>query len=163
VDLSWVTPQLAVGGSFSMDEAAALARELGIARVVDLRDECCDDEEELRRHGVLLLKLPTADCCAVSQDMLDDGVAWVNDHLDAGHRVYVHCEHGIGRSALLLLCVLVARGLRPLDALALLKRARRKASPSPAQLEAFRAWALRNVPVFPVPPLDTLLRLAWAA
>ncbi len=163
MDLSWVTPQLAVGGRFGMEEAAELARELGIERVVDLRRECCDDEEVLRSHGVVLLKLPTDDGCAVSQDMLDEGVAWVDAQLAAGRRVFVHCEHGIGRSALLGLCVLVSRGLPPLDALALLKRARRQASPGPEQLEAFRTWVFRRAPGFPVPPLQDLGRIAWAA
>jgi protein-tyrosine phosphatase len=163
MDLSWVTHELAVGGSFGMDEAAQLLREQGIERVVDLRSECCDDEEVLRRHGVVLLKLPTDDRCAVSQDMLDEGVAWVDAQLAAGRRVLIHCEHGIGRSALLGLCVLVSRGLPPLDALAHLKRARRQASPGPEQLEAFRAWVSRRVPGLPVPSLDALGRIAWAA
>ena len=163
MDLSWVTPQLAVGGSFGMEEAAELARTLGIDRVVDLRRECCDDEEILLIHGVTLLELPTEDRCAASQEKLDEGVAWVNAQLAAGHRVFIHCQHGIGRSALLALCVLVSRGLPPLDALALLKRSRRQASPSPEQLEAFRTWVARRAPAFAVPPLDALGRIAWVS
>jgi protein-tyrosine phosphatase len=163
MDLSWVTPHLAVGASFGMDEAAELARGQRIERVVDLRSECCDDEEILRSHGVVLLKLPTDDRCAVSQEMLDEGVAWVGAQLAAGRRVYLHCEHGIGRSALLAVCVLVSQGHEPLEALALVKRARRQASPSPEQLEAFRTWVARRAPRFPVPPLDALGDIAWAA
>ena len=161
--MSWVTPHLAVGGSFGMEEAVELAREQGIERVVDLRSERCDDEEVLRSHGVVLLKLPTDDGCAVSQEMLDEGVAWVDAQLDAGRRVFVHCEHGIGRSALLAVCVLVFRGHDPLEALGLLKQARRKASPSPQQLEAFRTWVSRRAAGVPVPPLEALGRIVWAA
>ncbi len=163
MDLSWVTPHLAVGGSFGMEEAVELAREQGIERVVDLRSERCDDEEVLRSHGVVLLKLPTDDGCAVSQEMLDEGVAWVDAQLAAGRRVFVHCEHGIGRSALLAVCVLVFRGHDPLEALGLLKQARRKASPSPQQLEAFRTWVSRRAAGVPVPPLEALGRIVWAA
>jgi predicted protein tyrosine phosphatase len=163
MDLSWVTPHLAVGARFEMDEAAELARRHGIDRVVDLRSECCDDEQVLRSHGVVLLKLPTDDHCAVSQEMLDEGVAWVEAQLAAGRRVYIHCEHGIGRSALLALCVLVFRGHDPIEALGLLKQSRRKVSPSPEQLEAFRAWVARRAPGVAVPPLDALGRIAWAA
>jgi protein-tyrosine phosphatase len=163
MDLSWVTSRLAVGGYFDMEDAALLARDLGIDRVVDLRNECCDDEEILRRHGVVLLKLPTEDRCAVSQEKLDEGVAWVEAQLGAGRRVFIHCHHGIGRSALLALCVLVFRGEDPLQAMALLKRARRQASPSPEQLEAFRTWVSRRARAFPVPSLDALGRIAWAA
>src|SRR5206468_10348197 len=77
LDLDWVSPQLAVGGRFPREAAARLARGLGITRVVDVRGECCDDEEELRRQGVTLLNLPTQDRCAVAQEMLDTGVRWV--------------------------------------------------------------------------------------
>ena len=163
MDLSWVTPQLAVGGRFEMDEAEQLLRSHDIRRVVDLRSECCDDEEVLRTHGVTLLSLPTEDCCAVSQHMLDEGVRWVREQLARGHRVYIHCEHGIGRSVLLCLCVLVTLGFEPVEALAHVKRARRKASPSPEQLEAFRAWIARRAKRFVVPSLDALSRIAWAA
>jgi hypothetical protein len=159
-DLDWVTPQLAVGGRFPMETAARLASELGITRVVDVRGECCDDEAVLRAHGVLLLRLPTEDRCAVSQPMLDDGVAWVLAQLEAGDKVYVHCEYGIGRSALLALCVLVARGAEPVEALRTVKNARRKVSPSPEQLEAFRAWIDRHGGA--APPLEALFEIAYA-
>ena len=160
LDLDWVTPQLAVGGRFPMDAAARLARDLGITRVVDVRGECCDDEALLRRHGVLLLSLPTQDRCAVSQRMLDEGVAWVLAQLDAGQRVFVHCEYGIGRSALLALCVLTARGTDPLQALRMLKAARSKVSPSPEQLGAFRTFIERQGGM--APTLQALFEVAYA-
>jgi hypothetical protein len=67
LNLSWVTHDLALGGSFPEREAEQLARTLGISAVVDLRSEGCDDEAVLRRHGLTLLHLPTDDHCAVSQ------------------------------------------------------------------------------------------------
>lgn len=60
--------------------------------------------------------------------------------LDRGRRVLVHCEHGIGRSATLALCILVSRGLSPMAALCLAKDRRQRLSPSPAQYECWRAW-----------------------
>jgi protein-tyrosine phosphatase len=164
LDLDWVTPLLALGGHYPTSAAEQLARELGVRYVVDLRVEACDDEGVLHRHGIELLYLPTEDGCAVSPAMLDEGVAWVADKLARRQRVYVHCQHGIGRSALLVLCVLVAEGEDPLVALQLAKGARRQVSPSPEQLEAFRAWlagrrrragAPRSVPTFD--------ELAWIA
>ena len=144
LNLSWITPALAVGGSFPMRCAEQLARTFGIAAVVDLRAEACDDETVLRRHGLTLLHLPTEDHCAVSAPMLDDGVAFVTDSLARGDRVLFHCEHGIGRSALLALCVLVAQGLEPMQALELAKDRRDRVSPSPAQYEAWAAWLRRR-------------------
>jgi predicted protein tyrosine phosphatase len=160
LNLSWIDRALAVGGRFPMDAAAHLAQRLGITRVVDLRSECCDDAEVLRRHGIVLLALPTNDMCAVSQGMLDDGARWVCEQLDSGRRVYIHCEHGIGRSVLLALCVLAARGRDPLEALELVKGARWQASPSRDQLEAFREFVRRRTD-HPVPSLEALCAISW--
>ena len=140
LNLSWITDDLAVGGSFSTSDAERLARELGIKAVVDLRVEACDDAAVLKRHGIAFLHLPTEDHCAVSRPMLDAGVAFAGRHLDRSERVLIHCQHGIGRSALLALCVLVSRGRAPLAALRLAKARRSLVSPSPAQYEAWAAW-----------------------
>lgn len=165
LNLSWITRELAVGGRYPMDAAAYLVRELGIRRVVDVRVEEKDDEEVLRAHGITLLHLPTLDRCAVSIPMLHDGVAWVNAQLAEGHRVYIHCEHGVGRSALVTLCVLVSRGLAPLEALELAKQARPVVSPSPEQLQAFLAWMdewRREHPAPWAPPtLEQLMIIAY--
>jgi protein-tyrosine phosphatase len=139
-NLSWITPRLAIGGSFPCSRAEELARSQDIRAIVDLRAESCDDEKVLQRHGLRFLHLPTEDHCAVGQSMLDEGAAFVNRHLDRDERVLIHCEHGIGRSATLALCVLVSRGLNPLDALELAKTRRSLVSPSPAQYHAWVEW-----------------------
>ena len=148
-----------------MHAAARLVREHGITRVVDVRVEACDDEEVLRLNGMELLHLPTMDTRAISLDMISDGVEFVCDALDSGQRVFIHCQYGIGRSALLGLCVLVARGLSPIEALARAKDARPVVSPSPSQLEAFRAFAERlraerGAP-WEVPTFDELAAIAY--
>jgi hypothetical protein len=160
LNLSWIDEALAVGGRFPMDAAAHLAERLGITRVVDLREECCDDAEVLRKHGILLLELPTRDMCGVAEEMLDQGVRWVGEQLDGGRRVYIHCEHGIGRSVLLALCVLAARGRDPLEAMELVKQARWQASPSREQLERFREFVRRRTQ-HDVPTLEALCAVAW--
>ena len=159
LDVSWITPALAVGGYFADEHAEALAREHRIAAVVDLRDEACDDAVLLTRHGIALLHLPTPDTCAVTVEMLDTGVAFVTRHLDGGGRALIHCQHGIGRSALLALCVLVARGQAPLDALELAKVRRAKVSPSPAQYEGWAAWLRARGT--PPPTFDEFAEIAY--
>jgi protein-tyrosine phosphatase len=139
-NLSWITHDLAIGGSFPSRRAEGLARSLGIRAVVDLRAESRHEEALLRRSGIELLYLPTEDHCAISQAMLREGVAFVNARLEREERVLVHCEHGIGRSATLALCVLVSRGLPPVPALELAKTRRSLVSPSPAQYEAWITW-----------------------
>jgi len=139
-NLSWITPHLAVGGSFPAERAEELARAHGVRAVIDLRAESRDDESLLLRHGLSFLHLPTDDHLAVSPPMLAEGVAFANRHLDRGERVLVHCEHGIGRSATLALCVMVSRGAAPLEALEQAKTARVLVSPSPAQYHAWVGW-----------------------
>lgn len=164
-NLTFVTDALAVGGSFPADEAERLARDLGIRAVIDLRAEDCDDEATLRAHGLTFLHLPTLDRHAVAPKMLADGVAFATRHLDRGESVLVHCEHGIGRSALLALCILVSRGLAPLNALVLAKDKRWLVSPSPAQYEAWVGWLTeyrkRHRPAWTIPDFEAFAAIAY--
>lgn len=165
LDLHFIVPGLAVGAAYPVERAARLAADHGITRVVDVRVEACDDEAVLRLHGIRLLHLPTEDTRALSQRKLRDGVAFVGEGLDAGEKVLVHCQYGIGRSALLAVCALVDRGAPPLVALQTAKRARPVISPSPHQLEALmefcrRLKAVREVP-WEVPSLADLGAIAW--
>jgi protein-tyrosine phosphatase len=139
-NFDWLLPDLAVGGCFPTERIRDLATSHAVKAIVDLRTEDRDDEAVLRHHGLTFLHLPTHDLCAVAQDSLQTGVDFANRHLDAGERVLIHCQHGIGRSATLALCVLVSRGHSPLDALELAKSRRPLVSPSPAQYEAWAYW-----------------------
>src|SRR5262249_29937827 len=155
-----VDQHLAVGGRFPMEAAEQLAKREGIGAIVDLRVECQDDEATLRMHGLEFLHLPTEDACAIAPKMIDDGVEWVRARLDRRIRVLIHCEHGIGRSALLALCTLVAGGLEPLAAMNHLKAVRPVVSPAPEQIEAFRDWVgryrKRTGARFAIPTFDAL-------
>lgn len=139
-DLHWLTDDVAVGGCFPAERAPDLAERYGIAAVVDLRAERCDDETALAAAGIDLLHLPTPDLEPASHEHLETGVAFVRDHVQRGHKVLIHCQHGIGRSALLALCVLVDQGWRPLDALTHAKDRREIVSPSLSQYEGWAAW-----------------------
>jgi protein-tyrosine phosphatase len=72
--------------------------------------------------------------------MLDAGVAFASNQRQLGRKLLIHCQHGIGRSALLALCVMVDQGWAPLDALARAKDAREAVSPSPSQYRGWAAW-----------------------
>lgn len=144
LNFDWITPHLGVGGSFPEQAIEALARDHAIAAVIDARAEAVDDERLMARHGIAFLHLPTDDMFAIADTDLDRGVGFASGYLDQGKRVLVHCQHGIGRSALLALCILVARGQAPLDALQQAKTARAKISPSQHQFEGWLAWLARH-------------------
>lgn len=139
-DLHWLTTHVAVGGCFPMERAEDLARDHQIRAVVDLRAEDCDDETALRAVGIELLHLPTPDLEPARHAHLETGVAFVRDHVARGNKVLIHCQHGIGRSALLALCVLVDQGCEPLDALTHAKDIRSAVSPSRSQYEGWAEW-----------------------
>jgi hypothetical protein len=137
-DLDWLTDKLAVGGCFPIERARELAGDHDVRAVIDLREEDCDEVGRLRAAGIDFLHLPTPDLEPASAEMLERGVRFAREHIDRGNKVLIHCQHGIGRSALLSLCVLVEQGWEPLDALLHAKDAREVVSPSYAQ---YRGWA----------------------
>jgi predicted protein tyrosine phosphatase len=139
-DFHWFTDHLAVGGSFPIECATELVEAHGIRAVVDLRAENCDDERVLRAAGVDFLHLPTADMDSANPDHLEIGVSFVAERLRRGEKVLIHCEHGVGRSALLALCVLVDQGFDPLAALTHAKERREAVSPSYAQYAGWARW-----------------------
>jgi protein-tyrosine phosphatase len=154
-DIKWINANLALSGRIPPDRLPALASQLGIDRVVDVRAERCDDAAVLRRFGIELLRLPTPDRQAVSPEMLRRGTAWVRAALSRRHKVLIHCEHGVGRSVLLAACVLVSLGMGCREALRILAERHGRVSLSPEQLEGLlefaeefrRAWADATAPV----------------
>jgi predicted protein tyrosine phosphatase len=163
MNFDWLTDRIAVGGWFAAETAEMLAGLHGITRVVDLRGEDCDDELALARNGMRLLHLPTEDSCAVAPEAIERGVEWVRAALRARHRILIHCQHGIGRSALLALCVMVDSGIPPLMAMTLAKDARAVVSPSPEQLQAFMAFATTRSAgqAWTVPSFEELASIAY--
>lgn len=143
-DLHWLTNDLALGGCFPQERASELAERHGIRAVVDLRGEDCDDDELLSAAGITFLHLPTPDMEPVELAMLEQGVAFVRQRIAEGEKVLIHCQHGVGRSALLALCVLVDQGFEPLQALELAKDKRPVVSPSPSQYEGWAKWLRAN-------------------
>jgi len=138
----WVTDNLALGGCFPIERAEELSSRHGVAAIVDLREEDRDDEALLQEQGIAFLHLPTPDLQPASARMLEQGVRFVRERLGNGGKVLIHCQHGIGRSALLALCVLVDEGWEPLDALKHVKDRREAVSPSRLQYEGWSRWLI---------------------
>ena len=142
--MHWLTDQLAVGGHFPCERVFDLVALYGIGAIIDLRSEDCDDRALLSKAGVSFLHLPTRDMRAASLVMLDRGVRFARDEIAAGRRVLVHCQHGVGRSALLALCVMVDHGMEPLHALRQAKDRRSCISPSEEQYRGWAGWLSRH-------------------
>ncbi len=133
LNMSWITPQLAVGGRILEADIPRLAKA-GVTRVVDTRSEHMDDVAALGRYGIELLYLPTVDTAPLTIDQLVQGAEWVDAQLNADQRVLIHCEHGVGRSVLLAAAALVGRGMGAHEAMRLIQRRRWQAAPNHRQM-----------------------------
>jgi predicted protein tyrosine phosphatase len=139
-DFHWLTEELAVGGCFPPERALDLARHHAIRSIIDLRSEDCDDARSLGHAGIELLHLPTPDLEPASIAMLEEGISFARNSIARGGKVLIHCQHGIGRSPLLALCVLVDLGWEALDALEHSKTIRPIISPSRSQFQGWAKW-----------------------
>lgn len=133
LNMSWVTPQLAVGGRVLPADVPLLSQQ-GVGAVIDTRSEHRDDEVTLNEEGIVLLYLPTPDTFPLSVSALHEGADWALRQMADGRKVLIHCEHGVGRSVLLTAAVLVAQGYDAHSAISLVQRQRWQAAPNHRQL-----------------------------
>ncbi len=148
LNMSWITTHLALGGRVHPEDIKALAAS-GVTHVVDTRSEYCDDAQALAKEHIELLHLPTADSHPLTIEQMLEGARWVKERMEQGGRVLIHCEHGVGRSALLTTAVLVYNGMHAQDALQLVQEKRWQAAPNHRQVRRLREFeseviALRN-------------------
>lgn len=139
LNMSWITDHLAVGGRIRPEDIKAVAR-IGVDCVVDTRSEYHDDAEALAGENIELLYLPTPDTYPFTISQMMQGAKWVDERMEQGKRVLIHCEHGVGRSALLASAVLVYGGMHASDALKLVQQKRWQAAPNHRQIERLREF-----------------------
>jgi hypothetical protein len=144
LNLSTVTDGLCVGGAVPRARYPQLAA-LGITGVIDLRAECSDDRAALRALGIELLHLPAPDRYPPGREQLMEGVRWGLPRLLARGRLFVHCEHGVGRGPLMGLSLMIAQGWDAIEAYRHLRRCRWQATLNDRQLAGLadfaEAWA----------------------
>jgi len=139
LNMSWITDHLAVGGRIRPQDIKALAG-VGITHVVDTRAEHRDDAQALAKEHIELLYLPTPDTRPFTIEQMMQGAQWVQQRMEQGGRVLIHCEHGVGRSALLACAVLVYGSMHARDALQLVQQKRWQAAPNHSQVVRLREF-----------------------
>ena len=144
-----------------------IRHEAGASAILSLQhDECLAhfgiDYEQHRAHGrrlgLEMARSPMRDFNPVEQQQrLPVAVHRLWDLITDGHRVYVHCTAGLGRSALTVLGYLTfMEGVTPDEAIRLLQSRRPGVSPSLEAYEGCRANLLK-------PRHDEIERQAWIA
>ena len=116
-----VTPQLYVGGQYKL-RGLKLLREWGITAVVNMRQTSF--KQASYADWLDYLHLPTQDLTPPSLEMLDAGVAFIQRHINAGGKVYVHCRWGEGRGPSMAAAYLISTGMTVDQALFLIRSVR---------------------------------------
>lgn len=146
--LAEVADHLLVG---ALPSDAADVRKLqafGVTRVLNLVE---DDEYErgsrgkveaaLEQSGITEHRLYTIDYGNLNDQILEDSASMINEWLDDGEIVYLHCRAGWQRSAAVAAGVLAVRdGIDVDDALRKVKLRKPTADPLPHQREDLRRW-----------------------
>lgn len=128
--LNWwdiIDEQVFVGGAPMFDDLARLQRQ-GVEAVVNLCAERSDNPRRLRAAQMDYLWLPVADTQPPTVEQILHGLAWIEQRIYAGHKVYIHCAAGMGRSVTLLACwYLYAGDMKVPQVLEFVKRRRPQA------------------------------------
>jgi len=104
--LNWwdfIDEQLLLGGALMFDDLERLWRQ-GVVAIVNLCAERSDNARRLRAAQMDYLWLPVADTHPPTVEQILRGLAWIEQRVYAGHKVYIHCAAGMGRSVTLLAC-----------------------------------------------------------
>lgn len=94
-------------------------------------EACCE------RLGLEFLALPVADRTVPDLCSVQTLVSLIVQRLREGRGVTVHCRAGIGRSGLVVCCVLIALGTRPEEAVRIVSDARGVPVPDTSDQRAF--------------------------
>ena len=139
--LSQVTPQLFLGGQHHRRGWRAMQAR-GITAIVNLRETKFNDAAK-SIDGERHLHLATVDNTPPTVADLMRGVAFVDDEIQRGGKVYIHCGVGVGRAPTLTAAFLMTTGLSAEEALRHIKKARPFVHLTDEQRDALDEFARR--------------------
>lgn len=129
-----VAPWLHVGPA--LDGSGYLRLRLrGTTHILDLRDECCDDPDDMDGLGLCWRRLPIPLGEAPSHRQLGDLMRWLEAEADEvpSAVLYLHGAIGHGRAATVAVALLMHQEMSQADAEALVNRTLRAATFTPIQ------------------------------
>jgi protein-tyrosine phosphatase len=139
--ISQVRPNLYVGGQHRLRGLAQM-RDLGIAAVVNMREESDDAQRGLALDHYLWLS--TTDDTSPTPENLERGVNFISHHIAEGRGVYIHCAAGVGRAPLMAAAYLVSTGMSATQAWDTIRQARPFIRPTPPQITALETFAAQH-------------------
>ena len=115
-NVSTILPELLVGDYPTPRDVAWLRAEHAVTAVLNLQDDpdlagkglrVPDLERAYREHGVTFHRVPIADGDnAMLLSRIDTAVALLHESIEAGHRLYVHCNAGMNRAPTIVIAYL---------------------------------------------------------
>lgn len=104
--------------------------EQGVTAVVNTCEEYGGPVEAYRQYGIRQLRIPTIDFTHPALQDVNEAVAFIDEVVDDGGTVYVHCKAGRARSATVALCWMIKHyGITPREAQARLLEKRPHTNP----------------------------------
>lgn len=94
-----ITPQLWLGGAPTYERDYQFLIENGITAVLDMRAEREGDRDFYQANDIAYHRLKVLDALVPSPEVLTEGADWINEQIEQGRTVLVHCAKGRGRSA----------------------------------------------------------------
>ena len=125
MDLTWVTPQIAVGGGIWTGANMAKVAAAGITHIIDMQVEF-DDTPLAEPYGIEVFWNPVDDDfqpkpAEVFQSATEFALAAVEN---AEHRLLVHCAAGVHRAPMMTLALLRVQGWDLHEAMGLIEERR---------------------------------------
>ena len=125
MDLTWVTPQIAVGGGIWTDANMAKVAAAGITHIIDMQVEF-DDTPLAERYGIEVFWNPVDDDFQPKPvDVFQSATEFALAALEnVEHRLLVHCAAGVHRAPMMTLAVLCVQGWDLHEAMGLIEERR---------------------------------------
>jgi len=118
-ELSEITPQLYCGGQH-YPEGYQEMLDKGITGIVNMREAHISDVDK-GIEGPHHLHLATRDNTPPKVDDLIKGAEFIQERIDEGGKVYVHCGVGVGRAPTMTAAYLITTGMSPDEALSFIR------------------------------------------
>jgi protein-tyrosine phosphatase len=125
MDMTWITPRIAVGGGIWNAENMAEVARGGITHVIDMQIEF-DDTVLAQRHGIeVLWNAVDDDFQPKPPEVFARGVAFAQAALDGSEgKLFIHCAAGVHRAPMMTLALLCSMGLELRKAIELIQSKR---------------------------------------